>query len=74
MNSTSFGSAPVSPPARAAGTASGIPPYWPETPRFAACGAEAAAGWQAVVQAPLKAFEAGRRPPVARTACSTGVS
>jgi hypothetical protein len=58
MNGTSFGSAPVQPARQGGWNGEWNPPYWPETPKFQASAIKLPTGWQAVVQAPLKAFEA----------------
>jgi hypothetical protein len=58
MNGTSFGSAPVQPAHQGGWNGEWNPPYWPESPRFQASNLKLPKGWQAVVQAPLKAYEA----------------
>jgi hypothetical protein len=58
MNGTSFGSAPIQPARQGGWNGEWNPPYWPETPKFQASAIKLPTGWQAVVQAPLKAFEA----------------
>lgn len=58
MNGTSFGSAPVQPGRQSGWNGEWNPPSWPDTPRFSASSIHLPRGWQAVVQTPLKAFEA----------------
>jgi hypothetical protein len=58
MNGTSFGTAPVQPAHQGGWDGEWNPPYWPETPRFVASALKLPKGWQAVVQTPLRAFEA----------------
>jgi hypothetical protein len=57
MNGTSFGTAPVQPARQGGWNGEWNPPYWPETPRDQAA-IHLPKKWQAVVQAPLKAYEA----------------
>jgi hypothetical protein len=67
LNNFSFGGAPEQPAHQGGWDGEWNPPYWPETPRFDVASLKLPRGWQAVVQAPLKAFEAAaaRRPPPA---------
>lgn len=58
MNGTSFGTAPVQPAQQGGWNGEWNPPYWPETPRFQASNLRLPRDWQAVVQSPLKAYEA----------------
>jgi hypothetical protein len=68
LNTLSFGGAPQQPARQTGWDAEWHPPYWAERPQFDATALTLPKGWQAVVEPPLKAYEAvGRRlrvPPI----------